>query len=92
MDVVVGAQVPQFICETFYEDGKVRLKPIKGQCVPETFRISSSRAYRESFSVGSHFICRDGYFMLKGREETVYIKASDVITYKTVRITNLKLN
>ena len=85
MDVVVGAHVPQFICETFYEDGKVRLKPIKGQCVPETFRISSSRAFRESFPVGSHFICRDGFFMLKGSDETVFIKASDVIIYKIIR-------
>jgi hypothetical protein len=46
----------QIVIETYYGNGRVRARPVKGEFYPETMSVECSRDMRKRFPIGTRFL------------------------------------
>jgi len=81
MNLIVGNEYEDIYCENFRdpETGRIRVRPLPGQGLPEEIFVECSKAEREQYSLGTHFytesvkVCKkpDGRIYLRAKNQQI---------------------
>lgn len=82
-DLVIGTYFKNILCENFLDDetGRIRVRPIKGQGIPENTVIECSRAIRERHPLHTRFLAIELKVCTKPLGG-VYLRAKDQMIFK----------